>query len=163
MYTFNALIRWQTRWISWTVLAVLFALWLGVVGTTSPALAQDATFPLPEQLTVTVRNNHIVLDWVYTVEPALVTYRLGRSESNSADEATTVTASLLSSTGDGEPVLLYYTMIDPTAQPDGAYAYWLTVTDGQGTSTTLGPLTIGDIDGASGQPQPIFLPLIISR
>ncbi|HMN28676.1 MAG TPA: hypothetical protein PKE45_11055 [Caldilineaceae bacterium] len=150
----------RTPWFLRSLLAGLIGVLLLIAAATAPVLAADEVFPQPEQLTVTVQNDQVVLDWLYTVEPSALTYTLARSENRSLADATVVNASLLSSTGDGEPVVAYYTLIDTTAQPGRGYAYWLTATDEAGQSLTLGPLTIGQVDDASERQTQLFLPIV---
>jgi hypothetical protein len=147
-------------WFLWALLAGLLGALLLTAGATTTVLAADDSFPQPEQLTITVHNDQVVLDWLYTVEPAVLTYTMARSENRSLADATVVNAALLSSTGDGEPVVAYYTLIDATAQPGRAYAYWLTATDEEGHAVTLGPLTTGQVDDASEQQIQLFLPIV---
>lgn len=138
---------------------MLLLLWVD----TTLALAQDATFPPPENLTITVQSNNIVIEWVYTVEPTALTYTLLRSESATRTEAIAIEAPLLAATGDGDPVVAYYTMIDSTGQPGHTYTYWLDVTDAQGNAATLGPLAVNQVDDASQPQHRLFLPIITAR
>lgn len=137
----------------------LFFLW----GDTSLALAQDSTFPQPENLTITVQSTNIIIEWVYTVEPAALTYTLWRSESATRTEAIAVEAPLLAATGDGNPVLAYYTMIDSSGQPGHPYTYWLDATDVQGNTSTFGPFIVNQVDDASQPQHRLFLPIIAAR
>jgi hypothetical protein len=139
--------------------ATMLFLW----GDTSLALAQDLAFPPPENLTITVQSNNIVIEWVYTVEPTALTYTLWRSESVSRTEAIRVEAPLLAATGDGEPVVAYYTMIDSSIQPGHTYTYWLDATDAQGNTATFGPLSLDQVDDASQPQHRVFLPIITAR
>jgi hypothetical protein len=142
------------------VLIGLLFIGMGLVRGNQIALAQTTPFPLPEDVTLVVQSNRVIVNWVYTVDPAIVTYSLERSETSAHSEATIVPAPVLSSTGDGEPVVVYYSMSDETAQPNHAYAYWLTVTNQQGETATLGPFTTGQVDDASEQRHQLFLPIV---
>lgn len=144
------------QWIA--LLGAFLLMWAG----TASAFADDVAIAQPEQVTLTVQESMVVLSWVYTVDPGAPTYTLLRSENRNRANATIVQAALLSATGDGNPVLAYYTMIDASAQPGVAYAYWLTVADEQGGSATYGPFTSGQVDDASEQQHQLFLPLVAS-
>jgi hypothetical protein len=139
--------------------ATLFFLW----GDTTSARAQDSAFPPPENLTITVQSTNTVIEWVYTVEPVALTYTLWRSESATRSEAVVVEAPLLAATGDSDPVVAYYTMIDNSAQPGHTYTYWLDATDSQGNTSTFGPLNLDQVDDASQPQHRLFLPIITAR
>jgi hypothetical protein len=102
-----------------------------------------------------------MLEWVYTVAGVPVTYTLYRSESGSWGDAVAVQAWIMATTGNGDPVVAYYTLIDPTVQPGRSYTYWLTITDLQGHAATFGPLTLAAEEDAQQPRHHSFLPLLI--
>lgn len=140
------------------LLAVLLSLWAPA----NAAFADAVAIPQPEQPALTVQGNAVVLNWVYTVDPGISTYTLERSANLSRADAITLSAPVLSATGDGNPIVAYYTMIDDSAEAGHAYAYWLTTTDQYGNAVTAGPWTIGQVDDASEHLHLLFLPFVAS-
>ncbi len=135
-------------------------LWLG--NQSYHAQAQSAPLPAPEHPTVTVRADGVAIEWHHTDQTTSVRYALLRGATPELADAQPITAALLSSIDSSTPVITYYTLLDYNAEANTAYAYWLTLTDGQGQQATFGPYTIGQVDDASEQYHALFLPLISS-
>jgi hypothetical protein len=133
---------------------------LGLGHQTYPVQAES--IPEPEQLTATARVDGVAIEWQQTEKTPSVRYSLLRGTSNTLADAQPISALLLSSISNATPMTTYYTLLDPSAEAESAYTYWLTLTDGQGQQATFGPYTVGQVDDASQQDHALFLPLISS-